>query len=217
MAEQPFFWDMFQPNAEIADPEFGTLRFEQRTIGRLNLPSGRIVACDALIDPQPTPFGLEIAPGYYPVRIAIGRFANGDERIAAAMLQVVDEEPADWGAALLVGQHPESVDEEDLPGYGVDSGSGSFLSLEAAEFLASRLDEAVAAHIAGRMEENYRHTRAWADILLDPARALNAIIFSSGLGDGAYPSFWGISADGRPLCLITEFGVAQPPEEGGTV
>jgi hypothetical protein len=33
------------------------------------------------------------------------------------------------------------------------------------------------------------------------------IAFSSGWGDGSYPSFWGYDADSQPVALVTDFGV----------
>src|SRR5207245_1034675 len=35
----------------------------------------------------------------------------------------------------------------------------------------------------------------------------NLIICSSGAGDGFYATYWGLSADGIPVCLVTDFGL----------
>jgi hypothetical protein len=215
MRDQPLFWQIFTPGSEHTDPDFGHLRFETKTIGRLNAPSGAIVACDALVAPQPTPFSLRLAPGYYPITLAIAHFQSGDQRIAAAMLKVAEGEPSTWQVAVWEGQEPVPVEQDEVPAYGVDSGTGSFLSLEATKVLAAGFDQSRFDRILARMQQTYVNTREWTDFLLDKERSLNAIIFSSGLGDGAYPSYWGLGASGSPLCLITDFGLVSPASKPG--
>ncbi len=193
----------------------GDLALEQRAIGRLSLPSGRLVVCDALADPQARALGLEIAPGEYPVQIAIARTDDGDERIACAMLRITDEQPTEWYWAVVDAQESEAVSEDEL-GYGVDSGTACFMSLEAAEALIRRVEAEpdYTDRIIAEMEKNYAHTRDWADVVVDAQGGTNLIIFSSGLGDGIYPCYWGSNEQGHPVCLLTEFGLLDPePEE----
>ena len=45
---------------------------------------------------------------------------------------------------------------------------------------------------------------------LDPESGLNLIAFSSGWGDGCYPSYWGLDAQGQATCLLTDFRVIEP-------
>ena len=35
----------------------------------------------------------------------------------------------------------------------------------------------------------------------------NVIAFSTGYGDGSYPVFWGLAADGGPVCLLVDLRV----------
>jgi Protein of unknown function (DUF4241) len=42
---------------------------------------------------------------------------------------------------------------------------------------------------------------------VDPGSGTNVVAFSSGFGDGAYPSFVGLDRDGRPAVVLTDFGV----------
>ncbi|KDE29061.1 hypothetical protein BA81_01175 [Bacillus safensis FO-36b] len=30
-------------------------------------------------------------------------------------------------------------------------------------------------------------------------------MFTTGFGDGMYPSFWGLDGSGEPACLVTDF------------
>jgi uncharacterized protein DUF4241 len=56
-----------------------------------------------------------------------------------------------------------------------------------------------------------------ASVVLDPPSGLNVVMFKAGLGDGAYASYWGLDAGGEPACLVTDFGVLYPPEDGEQV
>lgn len=55
--------------------------------------------------------------------------------------------------------------------------------------------------------KTYVHTWSWTDLVLDEVTGANLIAFSSGWGDGSYPSFWGYDADGQRVGLVTDFGV----------
>ena len=41
----------------------------------------------------------------------------------------------------------------------------------------------------------------------------NTIAFSTGWGDGAYGSWWGLRADGKPCCLVSDFHVLMEAKE----
>jgi hypothetical protein len=47
---------------------------------------------------------------------------------------------------------------------------------------------------------------AWSAVL-DPQSQANIVCFRSGEGDGSYPSYFGLGADGTPACLVTDFGL----------
>ena len=57
-------------------------------------------------------------------------FDDGDERVAAALVRFADHEPASWDLALVPGQDPRILGPDEVFGYGVDSGTGSFTSPE---------------------------------------------------------------------------------------
>lgn len=50
-----------------------------------------------------------------------------------------------------------------------------------------------------------------AEVEVDPASGANVVAFSSGFGDGAYPTFVGLGSDGQPAVVITDFGVLDAP------
>ncbi|WP_317615143.1 MULTISPECIES: DUF4241 domain-containing protein [Bacillus] len=34
---------------------------------------------------------------------------------------------------------------------------------------------------------------------------MDIAMFTTGFGDGMYPSFWGLDENGEPACLVTDF------------
>ena len=42
---------------------------------------------------------------------------------------------------------------------------------------------------------------------MDETTGVNIIAFSSGWGDGCYPSYWGYDAADQRVALVTDFGV----------
>jgi hypothetical protein len=204
--DTPRFWLAFSPGVVITDEQFGDAQFEQRTIGSVHLPSGRLVVCDALIARESRPLDLRLLPGSYDVDIAIAHFADDDQRIAAARIRLADAEPTQWGIALREGQDADTATEDDVL-FNVDSGTAAFLSAEAATYLETALDRELTARIVAAMEPNYVHTRDWANVELDAG--LNVIILSAGFGDGSYPVWLGFDDNDEVVCIVTEFGFLE--------
>ena len=199
----PAFTIAFADGARAAS-SFGDLRFYRQPLGELYLPSGRVAACDPFVDPEVVPFARVVPSGRYPVDLAVARFdGDGDERVAAARVRFGVGEPARWEPALIAGGAG------DADGYGVDSARGCLASAEALAVHAARLAEGDehAERIGEAMARSYRHTREWANVVLDEESGLNLVVFSTGLGDGFYASFWGLDIAGRPACLVTDFGI----------
>ncbi len=201
------FQQLFQPGERIGDAVI-----EVRTVAQLYVPSGRIIACDPLVPMDTQPFTTVVPVGTHPVEIAIARFPNEDERIAAARVRFSNEAPAQWLMALREGQNPATLKEDESFGYGVDAGMGCFMDAESWVIYDQRLEEDSqnpnASYyddvIAKEVAVNYKHTRDWTDHHPRAGDPHNVVMFSSGFGDGIYSSYFGMR-DGRPICLLTEF------------
>jgi hypothetical protein len=191
--------------------KLGEATIEVRQIAALHVTSGKIVACDPLVFPDSSPFTTLVPAGDHPVVVAIDSRGD-DERIACAKLQWSDAEPTSWLIALVDGQDPATLKDGEYFGYGVDAGLGCFMDADAAQLYTRRLNENLDDvsfnyfdHVLQReLEVNYKHTRDWCDHRPVAGDPRNVIIFSSGLGDGFYPSYFGI-AGGVPVCLVTDF------------
>lgn len=199
------------PPAELAARKITTVE-----IGKLVLPTGRIVACDPLVAGDDWP-ALErtVLPGTYPVAIfeAKGRVAMATVRFGAG-------NPAKWELATVPGEKVDTLKADEYFGYPVDAGLGSFMDVEAQALFNKRgkqaanqdpnfnvYDDVLAAEFAPNDDRFAMHQP-------DPNEKANIAMVWSGWGDGYYPSFWGLDAAGKPILLMTDFQVlenSKPP------
>jgi hypothetical protein len=193
------------------------VEFQCREIGHLLVTSGAVAASDPFVSPNPPPYTQAIPAGRYPVSIAIACFGTGeerDERVAFARVELSRSPALSWTMALTEGQDPSALEYDGYFGYGVDAGTGCFMDPVAGQLLAERMDredEYFNVIIEG-METTYRSTRSWFDWRPSSERDENIICFSSGWGDGSYPSSFGFSADGHLCALVTDFFVLSDEE-----
>ncbi|WP_410577445.1 DUF4241 domain-containing protein [Amycolatopsis sp. lyj-108] len=173
----------------------GVVEVELRDAGKLCMPSGRLVASDpAFLDRETGQFTVTVPPGEYRVELVVIRFVDEPthERVAAAKLVIADVPAATWEAALWPGQDPLFLGDGEFYGYGVDSGTGCFAD-------ATALPEEVDDDLIERFAEADPHV----DITLDGVEG-NIIAFSTGWGDGSYPTWIGRAADGTPVSFVTD-------------
>src|SRR5262245_43113258 len=166
------------------------------------LPTGEIVAADGFIMER-QPFTRHVKPGRYPVMIAIAALGT-DERIAFAQVRFSDRPVARWEMALVAGQDLSTLQPGYFFGYGVDSGTGCFADAQAVDLIneASDPDMKFFNEVSAEMDKVYRHTRSWVHIETPKG---SAALFSSGFGDGTYPSYFGLNEALEPVALLTDF------------
>jgi hypothetical protein len=183
-------------------------------LGDLVLPTGRIVACDPFVMMDDPPYTGGVPPGRYPVLLNVAAF-NDDQRVAYAILRLSDAPPVRWEMALAPGQDAATLGANEIFGYGVDSGTGCFIDAAAVKLLDDHAtpENDYNQDLIDLMEKTYVHTWSWMDHVLDSGTGANVIAFSSGWGDGAYPSYWGLDEAGAPVCLVTDFGLFWPAPE----
>jgi hypothetical protein len=182
-------------------------------VGQVLLPSGRIIVADPFLTHGVAALGRTVDPGRYPVSVVVARFPDTDQRVALATARITPGQPVAWELAKTADQAAASLAPDQLLGYGVDSGNGSFSSPEAAAVLAARPASSGTDDDPILVALNKNAVDSWssADVILDPATGLDVVAFSSGWGDGAYPSWWGLDADGHAIVLMTDFGVLDAP------
>ena len=189
------------------------VEFQCREIGQLLVTSGALAATDPFVFPDSAPFTQPVPAGRYPVSIAIACFGT-DERVAFARVELSNSPAVSWTMALTEGQDPTTLEHDGFFGYGVDAGTGCFTDPVAGRLLADRMDQDddYCDVIIEEMEKTYRSTRSWHDWRPSPGRDENIICFSSGWGDGIYPSFFGFSGEGHLCALVTDFFILSDEE-----
>jgi hypothetical protein len=201
----PFLWDAFKDGAEFSAGS-QVVRMRCREIGAIHLPTGYIVACDPFSEIHVRPFSRRVDPGSYDVFLAIADYGR-DQRIAAAMILLApDASPRRWELAGEKDAGPQSGF-----GYAVNSGRGCFLDRRIARILLrkaerGRLDR-YQQRIESQLDEHSRPTWSWANAVLDEETGGNIVAFTTGVGDGSYPSFLGFDDTDRLICLATDFGL----------
>ena len=181
--------------------KFGTVE-----IGRVVVTTGRLAATDPFINQEAEPFTQTVPNGNHAVSLAIGRYKSGDERAAFARVMFSDEPAVEWKMALVKGQNIATLKANQFFGYDVDSGTGAFMDPRAGVLLSQKMDkdDDYWDVMVEEMRKTYRATRSWLDCRPYRTHRENILCFSTGWGDGTYPSFFGYSADGLPSVLVTD-------------
>jgi len=206
----PDFNKLFEDGRRVESADFGPVTLRLHEVGRVVLTTGRVVACDPLVAPETEAYTVELTPGRHPLLLSVAHFDDGDQRVAGAMLRVGGGEPAAWEMALLPGEDPAALGEDEIFGFGVDSATGCLMDAEAARAVAV-LQEANAESffklVEGEMEKTYVDTWSRAEVVLDEASGLNVVAYSTGMGDGLYASYFGRDAGGEVCRLVTDFAL----------
>jgi len=187
-------------------------------IGELILTSGRLLAWDLLMGPDERySFKQTLKPGNYPVIVSVADFHPvGETRTACATLRISSEQVTNWRIAYT--NDPSNEQNGEIDNYGVDSGTGSFMDVDAARAFCDLVwwnpnddkFEEYCDRVVGELEKNSfgdRGSSNWANITLNDVTEANIIVFSSGWGDGGYASYWGYSASGKLAALTTDFAL----------
>ena len=123
-----------------------------------------------------------------------------------------------WKWTLASINDPGSEPKGEIDSYGVDSGTGSFMDVDAAQAFSdlvwgpSNNDkfEEYCERVISELEQNSLSEHGstnWANLRLGDTIEPNIILFSSGWGDGGYASFWGSDESGKVAVLATDFAL----------
>ncbi|MFE3287935.1 DUF4241 domain-containing protein, partial [Streptomyces sp. NPDC059233] len=200
------------------DGSTGTLAVAEG--GSLWLPTGRVVACDPFVyvgGGDPAAFTAQVEPGRYRVEVAMATLTpagepepapgEGHRRVAAARLVIRDTPAASWELALRGGQDPSGLGDGEYFGYGVDAGTGCFYDAAADESFPDCEGD------VGPLWDAFEKTgHAPGAHRVEGEAGHDLVAFSSGWGDGSYPTWVGRDAEGEITCFVTDFFVVPPRE-----
>jgi Protein of unknown function (DUF4241) len=199
--------------ARVNSPN-GVVEIETAEAGTLDLPTGRVIACDPGMlteNGSLTPLARTISPGRYPVQISIAKFAAGGRRVAFATVRLGASPPVRFEPAMREGDDPSSFKDGETPAHGVDSGTSCFIDVRAAEELVRRNADWDYRWNGFGALIGFSQNEEWKNVAVDPQAGLNLVEFSSGFGDGRYTSYWGFDSEDRVACLLTDFGLLGGP------
>ncbi|MFT4023352.1 MAG: DUF4241 domain-containing protein [Flavihumibacter sp.] len=205
-----FLEDVFHDGFTFTNPDGTRYEFYCQPIGDLPVRDGRIIACDPFIFMNDEPFTAQFPTGNFPLELAIARLQD-DERIGFARIRFSAAAPVRWAFALTASQNPATLEEGYYFGYPVDAGTGSFMDQSAAATFAAFFDrdEKNFERLIDWMQATYKNTRSWYLFKEGPA---TVAMFSSGWGDGLYPSLIGYDAGGGICRLVTDFLLLAWPD-----
>ena len=181
--------------------------------GKIDLPTGRLVACDPVLTNDMKEFKIHFPAGEFPVLIHKERESN-----CVAYVEIVfgEEEIVEWKIATTEDQNIDDLKGEEIFGYPVESGMGCFMDFETQDdlnHLEQQLFHRKGAEFMGIYEEFF-HTKFYDEnglvdqfAFLKPneEKSGNVFAFETGYGEGFYASYIGFGKDSQPLKIITEF------------
>lgn len=195
---------------DTSSPDEGAeYALESHPAGDVVLPTGQVVGCDPLAFPDPDPFTRTVEPGTYPLRVWVAVLrqdgAEWDRTVAALQLVIRDEPAARWEPALVKGQDPAELEGDAFFGYPVDAGAGTLADVAAITALGAWDYEQVEAAFIPEQTPDAPVPGGVFPAVTDKANGANVVVVTSGLGDGAYPTFIGYTESGEVTSFVTDF------------
>ena len=181
--------------------------------GKINLPTGKLVACDPLLTNDMLPFNINFPKGEFPVLVHKERESNC---IAYVEIVFSEKEISQWKLATTEGQNTKDLKAEEIFGYPVESGMGCFMDKETQHHLnelEQKLFKRKGADFMGIYEEFF-HEHFFDEkgaigqfAFLKPNEEKNGTIFAfeTGFGEGFYASYIAFDKENLPVKAITEF------------
>lgn len=206
---EPLLTHIVENETEITT--FNGITLEKKHLEPLHLPTGKIVANDPFVFFDTDEFTVTVAPGRYPVFISIAHLGT-DRRVALAAIQFSQSKPVRWEMALIAEQDTNELIDDEFFGYGVDAGTGGFVDKQTADKI-SELSINLYDKYEDDFDKTYVDTYSYLSASITDDGQNEFAAFSSGYGDGCYPSYFGFDEDGKPCVLITDFLVIDSEEE----
>jgi len=205
----PVFDQWFAPGAGAnPDRKRVTVQLDR---GWLSLPTGHVVAIEPGYVPDADQYAFiqTVPPGRYPVILLIAEYRESsepnaeltDERVAAARLVIRGGPVTAWEMALRNGQSIGDLSGSGYYGYQVDRGMGCFTDAQALKGLLADGDMKWLEDL--RRDVPDRPTVPTT--VMDPNDEPVLVAFTTGHGDGAYPTWVGRTASGDIACFVTDF------------
>lgn len=196
--------------------KIGKMAVDILDIGNVHFPTGRVFACDPLVELEDALPYIQTAPaGTYPVKICVVPSEKYGDRYACVKVEISGRKPVRYDLAMNGKEElTDDLKEGEYYGFGVDAGMGCIADVRAQEefrkYWQKRLHENESIDpyndlfcdiLEKSFLKNLKYQRDggdWANWTV-PGTDCDIPIFASGWGDGAYPCYFGYDGDGS-LC-----------------
>ncbi|PDT36956.1 hypothetical protein CO671_11210 [Rhizobium sp. M10] len=175
-------WDVSKASSNFELVTLGDAELSGRSIGVIHMGNVELTSGRIVAaDPLAQPDRPALARTVAPGDYPVTLY-QAFGRIAAAGMRFAEGKPDHWELAVLPGQDLATLKDD-------DADINYYDDVLAADLDANKGHYALHRPMAGKRG--------------------NVAVFWSGWGDGFYPVFWGLDKDGRPLALLTDFGVIE--------
>jgi len=163
----------------------------QQPADDLVLTSGSIVAGDGIVIFNAQLLSRSVAADRYPVTLTLTTDDQNDVRVSFARVDFSTAEVVRWEAVVA---------------YPVSSGTAAFMDADADS--AARADfNTYGNAVLGALTDAVDNDEYWTSVVVNEETGVNAVIVTSGYGDGTYTVYWGLDANGAPVTLVADFQV----------
>jgi hypothetical protein len=190
------------------------------SMGKLHLPSGQIVGFDPLGADILLPFNKSVAPGQYAVTACVVEMKDFGALFAAVKIEFSSVKAQSWEMAVTTEQELALLEEDEFLGVDVDGDGGlACLGDQQSKAAYDAWGEAVESKGSDKdiyvdfIEPAMRQTTQaatigdWLNYQVPGTTNHNLVMFSAGYGEGSYPCYWGIAADGSVCSLVMDLQV----------
>ena len=200
----------------FTEKKIGEIEVDTLDIGKVNLPTGEILACDPLVELGEARTYIQKTPiGKFPVKICVVPSREYGDRYACVKVEFNKNKPVVYELAVTGNEEEmDEAGEDEYYGFGVDAGMGCVADKKTQEEYTKywkKLEEEEEAdnpfddifddlliENAKKYPKYQRDCGDWANFII-PNTDLNIPIFASGWGDGDYPCYFGYDEKGE-LC-----------------
>ncbi|GEN75189.1 DUF4241 domain-containing protein [Chryseobacterium hagamense] len=198
--------------------EVGGLPMEKMEIGRVSVPSGKILVRDPLVflNAGEKPYFTEAPKGNFPVTVAVVKSEEWGTRYAAVKVKFTEGKPVFYQEALTGNENLEGIQEDDYFGFRVDAGLACIADAETLsafdrfvkdlngnnlydDYFSELFRKSYEAH-----PDNQREGGDWINWTI-PETAYQIPMFASGFGDGGYPVYFAYDENGLICGLYIQF------------
>ena len=183
---------------------------ERRRVAELVLPTGQLVACDPLSQPETEPFAREVPIGTFPVYAIVAKMRD-EVRTAYVVVEFSDQRPQNWEIAYVRGEEPPRWNRE-RHGFHVESTIAALMDDQTADRLLDVMyfgedDDELERAVRREFRKNRRSGAqvSHADVMVDARSGGNLVAFDAD--SGTYVTYFGSDADDNVAMAVLDFEV----------